>query len=540
MSTWQDRPFWWVSRSGRERVLVWIPWTGYALSHVMTLDRDWVGRYQERLESVGFPYEVSYVRWSGHGDNAAPDTELSTFVRSWNAQFTAPRFAIASTSDAFAELERRHGRELPELRGDLTPFWEDGAGSSALETRLNRNAADRLTQAEALYAGLAPGAYPAATFNDAWRDVLLYSEHTWGAWNSVSDAENAFVTKQWAFKRAFAVRADEQSQVLLNEALAAGGGAAGGREIEVHNTVSWPRAEVVVLPAAMAAAGRDRVLDSRGRAVPSQRLRSGELAFLPHEAVPGFGRARFSLAAGRPETPPRPVTVENGVLDNGVIRVAVDLATGDVAELRLTGRGGNLIDVAEAANGYRFLAGSDVATLERGGAATLTVEDAGPLVATLRAESAAPGCRSLVRRVSLTAGSDWVSLSNRVDKSRAPENPGAGPGGPGGDFAQHGGKESVQFAFAFQVPGGVMRMDVPLAEMRPEVDQIPGTCKNWMPVGRWIDVANAEVGVTWVTLDAPAGGGGRGLGESAGVAARPGGVARLYRADAAVLLVGDE
>jgi alpha-mannosidase len=53
------------------------------------------------------------------------------------------------------------------------------------------------------------------------------------------------------------------------------------------------------------------------------------------------------------------------------------------------------------------------------------------------------------------------------------------------------------------VKDGKMRMDIPLAEMRPEVDQLPGSCKNWLPVGRWIDVANAEHGVTWISLDAP-------------------------------------
>jgi alpha-mannosidase len=48
-----------------------------------------------------------------------------------------------------------------------------------------------------------------------------------------------------------------------------------------------------------------------------------------------------------------------------------------------------------------------------------------------------------------------------------------------------------------------MRIDIPMAVMRPELDQLPGSCKNWLPMGRWIDVANAERGVTWVTLDAP-------------------------------------
>ncbi len=39
--------------------------------------------------------------------------------------------------------------------------------------------------------------------------------------------------------------------------------------------------------------------------------------------------------------------------------------------------------------------------------------------------------------------------------------------------------------------------------MQPEIDQLPGSRKNWLPVGRWIDVSNESFGVTWATLDAP-------------------------------------
>ena len=40
MVEWQDKPFWWVSPSGKERVLFWVPWTRYAMSHIMKLDSD--------------------------------------------------------------------------------------------------------------------------------------------------------------------------------------------------------------------------------------------------------------------------------------------------------------------------------------------------------------------------------------------------------------------------------------------------------------------------------------------------------------------
>jgi alpha-mannosidase len=98
---------------------------------------------------------------------------------------------------------------------------------------------------------------------------------------------------------------------------------------------------------------------------------------------------------------------------------------------------------------------------------------------------------------------DHLELINVVDKERAPLNPHPGVGGPGDEFAQRGAKESLQFAFPFSVPGGKMTMDIPLGNMQPELDQLPGSCKNWFPVGRWIDVSNNDYGATWVTLDAP-------------------------------------
>ena len=502
MVEWQDKPFWWVSPSGKEKVLVWVPWTGYALSHVMKADLEWVGKYQDRLDSVGFPYDISYIRWSGHGDNASPDPDISEFVKSWNQEYEWPKFVISSTSTAFADFEKHHGSALPQHRGDLTPYWEDGAGSSAFETRMNRNAADRLTQAETLAALLAPGGYQAAKFTEAWRNVLLYSEHTWGAWCSVSDSENPFTSKQWAVKREFAVQAEKQSEALLNDILERYANGADNSAIDVHNSTSWPRTEVIVLSKAMSSAG-EHVRDGRGKPVPSQRLSGGELAFLA-ESVPAFGSARFHLSAVKAVPPPHAVSLKDGVLDNGIVHVRIDQQTGNIVELTLHGRSENLIDASgEQGNAYLFLEGKDTTKLQKSGPVKITVEEDGPLLAALRIESSAPGCNSLVRRVSLSAGADFVQLSNTLDKKRAGMNPEPGKSDPGGEFAQRGNKESVQFAFPIHVPDGRMRVDAPLAEMRPEVDQLPGSCKNWLTVGRWVDVANESVGVTWVSLDAP-------------------------------------
>jgi alpha-mannosidase len=502
METWQDRPFWWISPSGREKILMWVPWTGYALSHIIKkLDEEWVGRYQDRLDEVIYPYDISYIRWSGHGDNAAPDPEISDFIRDWNTKYEWPRFSIASTSTAFSAFEKKFGRQLPSYRGDLTPYWEDGAGSSALETAMSRNAADRLTQATTLAAMLAPERYVETSYATAWRAVLMYSEHTWGAWCSVSDSENPFTKKQWDYKRDFAVKAESRSEALITASLPASNAATQG-SIDVHNTSSWRRTEVVYLSRELSSAG-DSVVTADDKPVPSQRLSSGELAILVNN-VAALASAGYKISRGSAHHPGQAVTIKNGVLANRFLRVRIDAETGDIIELYGKDSNENLVNREHGAvNQYLFLSAVDFAHLGQSGKPVITIEEDGPLVASLRIESSAPGCTQLTRRVRLYAESDFLEISNIVDKERAPLNPHPGQGDQGSDFAQHGSKESVQFAFPFCVTNGKMLMDIPLGVMEPEIDQLPGSCKNWLPVGRWIDISNESFGVTWATLDAP-------------------------------------
>ncbi|MGB8538211.1 MAG: glycoside hydrolase family 38 C-terminal domain-containing protein [Acidobacteriaceae bacterium] len=503
MVTWQDKPFWWISPSGKEKVLFWVPWTGYALSHVLKLGNDLVAKYQDRMDDVHYPYDISYIRWSGHGDNAEPDPDLSDWIRDWNQKYEWPRFAIASTGTAFSAFEKRYGNQLPQYRGDLTPYWEDGAASSALETAMSRDAADRLSQATALSAVLNPSSYSPPSYDAAWRDVLLYSEHTWGAWNSVSDSENSFVKQQWDVKQAFAVDAAKVSKQLLDSSLGELSTDTYATTLEVHNSASWNRTEIAYLSRESSAPG-DHVTNSSGQALPSQRLSSGELAILISD-VPAFGAARYSLSHRTAHRHGNPVSFKNNTLDNGILQVRIDSSTGDIVELKLRGENQNLANIqgTRRVNQFLFMAGKDLDHLQSSGPARITVDDHGPLVATIRIESSAPTCKSLVRRVRLAAGMDYLELTNTIDKLPAAPNPHPGVGGPGDEFAQHGSKESIQFAFPFAVPNGKMSMDIALGNMQPEVDQLPGSCKNWLPVGRWIDVSNQDMGVTWVTQDAP-------------------------------------
>ncbi|HNS20890.1 MAG TPA: polysaccharide lyase family protein [Sedimentisphaerales bacterium] len=485
---WENKPFYWVGPDGRSKVLVWIPFWGYAMSHRYgQMSPRLVEDFSDGLEKRGYPFDIAYVRWSGHGDNAVPDPAICEFVKDWNAKYAWPRFVISGTSEAFRAFEQRYGDKLPVLRGDWTPYWEDGAGSSSLETAMNRASSDRLAQAETLFAMLKPSEYPAAAFEDAWDAVLLYSEHTWGAWCSVSEPQRKETLEQWEIKRGYAESADKQSRELLAAAVSAGGEA-----VDVFNTLSWHRTELVTLSRDLSAAG-DRVLDESGKAVPSQRLTSGELVFLARD-VPPLAARRYSVVSGSPRAKGR-AAAQRATLDNGVVRVHVDEQTGGIVELTAKGIKGNLADTSggEALNDYLYLIGDDLKDLQRNGPVSIRAGENGPLVASLVVESAAPGCKTLTRELRVVAGLDYVEIINTLDKERLQAK----------SYHAKEGKESVNFGFPFAVPGGEVLLDIPLGVMRPEADQMPSACKNWFTVGRWADVSNADYGVTWVTLDAP-------------------------------------
>jgi hypothetical protein len=325
--------------------------------------------------------------------------------------------------------------------------------------------------------------------------VLLYSEHTWGAWCSVTEPARRETRAQWAIKQSYAVTADRQSRDLLSRALIREQAASDDSAMDVFNTTSWPRAELVAVPKYLSQ-DRNAISDSYGKPLPAQRLRNGELVFAT-PTIPPLAAQRFLIeqSSNAAVSLTSPVKAGGSVLQNSKLRIRLDERSGAIIELRAAGIDANLADTesGHALNEYLYLIGDDVARLQHSGPATIRVGETGPLVASLVVESDAPGCYRLTRELRLNAGADFVETINTVDKKRIETR----------DYRAKEGKESVNFAFPFNVPDGQLQLDVPFGVVRPDEEQIPGACRNWFTVGRWAEVANDDFGVTWVTLDAP-------------------------------------
>ena len=495
LKAWGDKPFYWISPSGKEKVLFWMAGRGYSWFHSLNMGSLTkapayrIFEYMDELAEKRYPYSMVQVRYTVGGDNGPPDPDLAGCVRSWNEKYTSPRIVIATTSEMFAEFERRHGASVPEVRGDFTGYWEDGAASSAKETAMGRAAPERLIQAEALWSILGKNGFPAGKDDEAWRQVVLFSEHTWGASDSVTNPDGEGPRAQWAYKKAFASGAERSSRELLEEAAAGKSGAAesrvAGQTIDVVNTCSWERTDLVLVPAGLSRAG-DLVRDDGGAAVPSQRLRTGELAFLA-SAVPGLGAKRFVISPGRGPANGS-ARADACELGNERLTARVDPGSGAVTSLRwAVGSGRELVESGgfPGLAHYLYVPGLDPKETRTVAGVKVRQGEPGPLVASLIVESAAPGAKGLVREYRIIDGLSRLDVAVTVDKEKVRD------------------KEGVHIAFPFAIPGGTARVDVGWGFVRPEIDQIAGACRDFFCARDSVDISNADYGLTWTSLDAP-------------------------------------
>jgi alpha-mannosidase len=385
----------------------------------------------------------------------------------------------------FREFEKRYGSTLPSFIGDFTPYWEDGAASSAFETALNRQAADKLIQGEALWSMISPESYPENEYYSAWRNVILYDEHTWGAHNSISEPDIPFVKGQWKIKRQFALDAESLSLSLIDKALKSPGPTKRGETaIDIYNTNSWPRSDVVILSEAQSSAG-DLIVDERGDSVPSQRLSSGELAVFAEDVSP-MSSERFFVRKGKAYNRGDAKAFGN-VLENGLIGLSVDERTGAVQSLKWKKNDVEFVDAGKGfgMNQYLYVLGKNPKDAQKVRNVKIRVKEKGNLLASLAVEAEAPGCERYSYEARLYRGLSRVDIINEIDKRAVRD------------------KEGVHIGFPFNVSNGQVRYDVANGIVRPEEDQLPGSCKNFFSVQNWVDVSNDEYGITWATVDAP-------------------------------------
>lgn len=541
LARWQDKPFYWISPSGNEKLLFWQcqPYSiGYKLKgskipNFFSVDDPkpfYTGRPDENflnpylfgyladLEAHAFPYDMSILTWA-MSDNAPIDPELPDAVKNWNERYASPRLVICSTRDFFHAFEKKYQAKIPSFKGDYTEYWTDGLGTAARETALSRQLSDKLKQVDALWTMQGRASYPAESIKTSWDNILLFNEHTWGAYNSVSAPDDPKVRSEWAVKKGYTERAKVLVDSLMN--LLTRPAASSSGSVTVYNTLTWNRTDIVYIPAALSTRG-DLVKDASGKVLESQRLAGGELAFIARD-IPALGSRTYTVNQGKaaqeadragglaPETSsqaragaggfrkssrvtgstgPAGITAVNSTgqvsISNGIYTLELNPATGDISQLRRIRTGRNYINTDSGGfNQYLYMPGDSLEKIETSGRSSVSTGEKGPLVYSLIVHSDAPGCTSLSREIRLVKGLDKIELINTLNKTAVRT------------------KESVHFSFPFLVPGAQVRYSIPWGSIEAEADQLPYANRNWYSIQRWIDVSNAAFGITLSSPDAP-------------------------------------
>jgi len=523
LGRWNEKsPFYWEGPDG-SRVLMWYA-RAYLQAHTL-FGSPW------RMESIRDSLPVflqAYTRpeytastviiFGTQLENTPLAKEQSEIVSSVSQEYAWPKFEFSTVHSAMQQIEREWKGKIPVVRGDFGPYWEDGYGSDAAHTAIHRENQHRITMAEIMgsaASSLDPRVLPdKAMLDDAWRNELLYDEHTWTYVGATTQPEHQQSEDQIALKRSRVARArDDISESIQREwaqleALVR----TKDNSIAVFNSLNWPRTGIVEtdLPD-----GTTLVDPSTGDEVPVEILWKGK--GIP---LPGFGpgniRVRF-LAAAVPavgykvftikllaKEPAAPVQVPGNIVENQFYRITLDPSSGSIASVVDKNLGRELVDSSSpykfgqylyVTGGddypdnslYRFGAGlkPPVLTVHPAQSGMLVTVKKTPLGIAATLSSSAPNTPTIQTEIFLPDFEKSILITYRLHKDRVLT------------------RESAYVAFPFAVTTPEFTYGSQAAWVNPAKDELAGGSREWYLPTTWASVYNPQLTAAVVPLDAP-------------------------------------
>ena len=336
---WDEKsPFWWEGPDG-EKVLFWYS-RGYAqIGSVFGANPQNDTIYQS-LPVFLAPYDKPDYKpnaaliYGAQGENTDLHTYLATFATTWNQAFAYPKLQYATFTDFFSYVDKNFGAQLPTYRGDMGPYWEDGVGSDAYYA-----AEDRQNQSDALSSEVVstvshivnPDAHaPKEELKDAWNNILLFAEHTWGAGGSINRSDSDESVKQLAVKDNFATQARFDLEDIANRSMTqlAHEIHVPARTLVVFNGLNWKRDSLIETDLDKNEELYDLTTHERVPVeVLSEKSYFDHVRFLARELPPvGYKCFQIRTVSGSSAAPD--ATETNPIVENKYYRITVDPASG--------------------------------------------------------------------------------------------------------------------------------------------------------------------------------------------------------------------
>lgn len=546
----QKRPegFRWTGPSGRE-LLAWngmqygyASWTmGVGTQTIEEVRDNRLPQVAELLDAAG--YDLPVMMFQGihtFGDNAPPMPSMAAFIRLWNAAGLTPRLRCATLSQWFDALAPYRDR-LESRSGEWSDFWNFGACSSAFETAVARTTLARIEAADAFNAVAPVTSAGRRSYEryrpQAWWNLHVWTEHTWTASNAAEAPDTEDAASFWNHKANTVWTAHSLSWLLQRDAIVriADGVTAQPGDVVVFNPLPWEvTVDSVVAAATSKARGgplddnpsslalQDRKLDvdpASGPAFHGGFPQQYPRHVLAPVSVPGFGY-RVIPQMGLVDVKETRTVSDERLVTNHRHALRFD-ALGHLASWRDNALDCEWVD-ARGPSKFAQYVHEEVAVRDHPWPRAIQFAiggvDAVPGMAE-NDESAhadwpalrrpmerlvshkverfacrtrveqqweAPGIEGLLtRRILLPDYADWVQFdllwTNGVDPH------------PQGQY--------VVFPFAMTQP--VPTMDVGSAWVNPLAERLPGSCADYFTSQGWVDLGNAQRGMTIANTDNP-------------------------------------
>jgi alpha-mannosidase len=477
------------------------------------------------LEAYSRPDYVanSVIVFGSQLENTPLSREQVALPQQWASEYEWPKLVFTTFKDAMSSLDRQFGGNLPVYRGDFGPYWEDGFTSDALHTAIYRRSQQRILTAEkmgTIPALLNPALRPdAARMDDAWRNMLLFDEHTWTSASATTQPEGDQNRRQLQQKQLETIiarnditqsveRSWAQMESLLNPAQ---------DSIAVFNSLSWkrsgwvevdaPAGQMVVDAATKAAVPQVILREEAGTVLPGFGGKTNRIRFLAAD-LPATGYKLFAFA---PQADPSALlphhddaAMRDAVIENRYYRITLDPEHGAVKSIYDKDLKRELVDSSSPFPfaSYVYVEGADdmpTNSLYRYGVAQhlpqLHPAEAthGRILSVTRTEqgvtaileSEAPNTPAIRTRINLPDGEKRIDFDYRVHKVSTLR------------------KEAAYIAFPFAGAHPEFRYETQNGWVDPSRDELAGGSREWYTVNHWAAVTSDGVTAAIIPQDAP-------------------------------------
>lgn len=509
-----SNPFFkWLSPDNDKNNMTWFQSTWY---HCTVHSGDFaegnmsvVQNFLKKYEEMNWPLSCVMARecW----DFSLPVFDNSIIIKNWNKIWEYPKVVNATMTMFFEDgISQIKPEDTYVFDKDAPNSWVDQHYADFNTTSKARMLSNKLTEIETFGSFASASGAKGSIWDYTWaaiNNLLNFAEHTMGA--SCEGAIQAPVTlkntegslecyyeTEYSMHRAFVGDAKTYIDKAGNKVKQQFDGlikTSADNTLAVFNPLAFERTDVVRLEQSNS---EFYLIDNvSGAIVPTQKMPDGSTIFVASD-IPSMGYKTYKVMEGKLQENSKTLMVGENELENRFYKVIFDTKTGCISSILDKELNKELVDAKSdyKVGEYIYNYVTDKEENYRIESAELS-STKGAVSAVMSSNIKAKGMKAMQQMVILYNNIKRIDFV--IDMDKAPS------------MTRHEdyrtsykwGKESVYFAFPFNVPDFTIKHDLPGTVVEPITDQSEGSTTSHYGIQSFSDVSGSDFGITLATAE---------------------------------------